>query len=135
MESHKHPELSFIEVDEGEQEYNLSWDWQWKKCEDDNYYNKKFDSYYKAYNGRNYKAEIEFKGSKGTYKSDAGFTGKFYNVKYERDGTVAKGKWEAKGKHGWFEFRITDKKSGRFEGEWGDDSGDQGTWWGYYRGH
>ncbi len=122
---------SMIDVDAAGRSQELSWNWQWKGCSISKY-NRTLISYYKAYNQRNYRAVINLNGSSGTYVSDAGFTGYFYDVRYSEGGTVAEGRWNASGKEGWFRFKMYDTSYGEFRGEWGDDTGAQGQWWGSF---
>ncbi|MFW7379218.1 MAG: DUF4360 domain-containing protein [Oligoflexus sp.] len=124
---------SYVAMDEANNNYELSWSWQWKKCPEKTYFDQGFVSYYKAYNQRNYQAMLDFDGDRGSFQSDAGFTGQFSNVTYTLGGKVANGEWSAQNSEGWFRFEIVDERSGRFEGEWGDHSGAVGRWWGYYQ--
>jgi hypothetical protein len=130
---HRDQTLSLIEVDAGDNNYQLSWDWQWQGCD---LFQKPFVSYYKAYNGRNYRAIIEIDGNQGTFESDAGFTGHLYDISYHQNGEIARGRWEAKTSGGWFEFRVVNPETGQFEGEWGEGNHGHngvGPWRGNYQ--
>ncbi|MBU2706750.1 DUF4360 domain-containing protein [Zooshikella marina] len=125
--------FSTIDIDEAGQGYQLSWNWNWRKC--DFWRNQSFSSYYRAYNGRTYKATIKFDDTTGTFQSSAGFIGQFSNITVEDEGKTIKGTWQASDSGGWFKFKASNiyDPHGNFQGEWGDINGTQGEWWGYFK--
>lgn len=109
----------------------LSWNWKLKPCQLD-LFASPFITYYQAPNGRQYRALLKISGSRGTYDSDAGFTGQLFNIRRSADGMVAEGEWQASGVRGTFRFQIVDARTGRFEGRWSDSFGRNGGWRGEY---
>ena len=89
------------------------WDWKLRKCDE---YPKRWDSTYRAANGKDIHAIIEFDGSRGTYRLDSGQVGTFNRVQYKND--VIEGYWQFGHHTGWFRFRLIDDRE-YFSGSWG----------------
>jgi hypothetical protein len=120
---------SYVSLDETGK--RLSWNWKLQPCQAD-WYAQTLVGYYQSTSGRQYRTVIKIAGNEGTYTSDAGFAGKFFNIRRSDSGAVLEGEWGVPGTRsiGIFHFHMTDPESGKFEGIWKDAFGRVGRWWG-----
>lgn len=115
---------SYISLDQS----IAKWDWKIRKCNDQSSYPAQWDTYYRAANGQDIHAKINFMDDQGRYTLADGSFGTFSKVNYQKN--IIQGYWNFQNKTGWFYFRLLEQQQ-YFSGSWGYGSiGDnpQGHW-------
>jgi hypothetical protein len=96
--------------------------------------NHAFNSEFVAYNGKFYKAAVDFNKKHGSYNADGGAKGQFREIRCKDGGLTMSGKWKSQGSHGWFNFYIVNEGTGEYKGSWGDFKGHEQFYQGYWNG-
>jgi hypothetical protein len=113
------PDLRNSDIAVSNTEASVRWIWSWSECDPGPLVGRRFRSRYQNPSGQWIHGTTVLDGATGWYRTNSGERGELFDITYEHNAEVARGRWRFQnGAEGWFEF-VASAQGDSFDGSWG----------------